>query len=151
MEPDPSKDPSSDHIPPLPATSPFLSLTDDSLDSDTPDTPPSPTYEIPPVEVVPPASQILPAPFGVRHRRVTILSPVQPIPHGRPYRYHPNGLVHMMTVRKRFGPLPTHRLALMNVVNSQEILHLMQSIIINSVINAFNERGQQGKNPAVNT
>ncbi|GJZ94108.1 putative reverse transcriptase domain-containing protein [Tanacetum coccineum] len=216
MEPDPSKDPSSNHIPPLPATSLFLSLTDDSLDSDTPDTPPSPTYEIPPVEVVPPASQILPAPFGVRHRRVTILSPVQPIPHGRPYRYHPNGLVHIMTMRKRFGPLPTHRLAvrinytrkslnyspasntepdpskdpssdhipplpatssflsladdsldsdtpdtppsptyryhpLMNVVNSQEILHLMQSTIINSAINAFNERGQQGKNPAVNT
>ncbi|GJX74190.1 putative reverse transcriptase domain-containing protein [Tanacetum coccineum] len=44
---DPSEDPSSDHIPPLPATSPFLSSTDDSSDSDTPDTPPSPTYGIP--------------------------------------------------------------------------------------------------------
>ncbi|GJY53073.1 hypothetical protein Tco_0444737, partial [Tanacetum coccineum] len=42
---DPSEDPSSDHIPPLPATSPFLSSTDDSSDSDIPDTPPSPTYE----------------------------------------------------------------------------------------------------------
>ncbi|GKB95135.1 hypothetical protein Tco_0981272 [Tanacetum coccineum] len=41
---DPSKDPSSDHIPPLPATLPFLSSTDNSLDSDTPDTPPSPTH-----------------------------------------------------------------------------------------------------------
>ncbi|GJU59868.1 hypothetical protein Tco_1237634 [Tanacetum coccineum] len=48
-EPDPSKDPSSDHIPPLPATSSFLSLADDSLDSDTPDTPPSPTYRYHPV------------------------------------------------------------------------------------------------------
>ncbi|GJX00825.1 putative reverse transcriptase domain-containing protein, partial [Tanacetum coccineum] len=38
-ESDPSKDPSSDHIPPLPATSPFLSSDDDSTDSDTPDTP----------------------------------------------------------------------------------------------------------------
>ncbi|GKE90912.1 hypothetical protein Tco_1572007, partial [Tanacetum coccineum] len=44
---DPSKDPSSDHIPPLPATSPFLSLTDYSSDSDIPDTPPSPTHGTP--------------------------------------------------------------------------------------------------------
>ncbi|GKC03876.1 hypothetical protein Tco_0995486 [Tanacetum coccineum] len=34
-----------------------------------------------------------------------------PIPHGRPYRYHLNGPIHMMTARKRVGPLPTHRLA----------------------------------------
>ncbi|GJW34083.1 hypothetical protein Tco_0054115 [Tanacetum coccineum] len=40
-ESDPSKDPSSDHIPPLPAILPFLSLADDTTDSDTPDTPPS--------------------------------------------------------------------------------------------------------------
>ncbi|GJR25608.1 putative reverse transcriptase domain-containing protein [Tanacetum coccineum] len=43
--PDPSKDPSSGCIPPLPATSPFLSSTDDSSDSDTLDTPPSPTHD----------------------------------------------------------------------------------------------------------
>nr|GEV70257.1 hypothetical protein [Tanacetum cinerariifolium] len=42
---DPSEDPSSDHIPPLPATSPFLSSTDDSSDIDIPDTPPSPTHD----------------------------------------------------------------------------------------------------------
>ncbi|GKC09561.1 hypothetical protein Tco_1001171 [Tanacetum coccineum] len=47
---DPSEDPSLDHIPPLPATSPFHSLTDDSLDSDTPDTPPSPTHGTPLIE-----------------------------------------------------------------------------------------------------
>ncbi|GKD44011.1 hypothetical protein Tco_1268656 [Tanacetum coccineum] len=41
---DPSEDPSSDHIPPLPATSPFLSSIDDSSDSDTP---PSPTHGTP--------------------------------------------------------------------------------------------------------
>ncbi|GJY97258.1 hypothetical protein Tco_0514168 [Tanacetum coccineum] len=41
---DPSEDPSSDHIPPLPATLPFISSTDDSSDSDTPVTPPSPNY-----------------------------------------------------------------------------------------------------------
>nr|GEY19096.1 hypothetical protein [Tanacetum cinerariifolium] len=40
-ESDPFEDLSSDHILPLPATSPFLSLTDDSLDNDIPDTPPS--------------------------------------------------------------------------------------------------------------
>nr|GEX11890.1 hypothetical protein [Tanacetum cinerariifolium] len=57
---DPTEDPSSDHIPPLP---------------------------------------------------VMILAPEQPIPHGQPYRYHPNGPVHMMTARKRVGPLPAHRLA----------------------------------------
>ncbi|GKD62758.1 hypothetical protein Tco_1300267, partial [Tanacetum coccineum] len=44
MEFDPSEDPLSDHIPPLLATSPFLSLTGDSSDSDIPDTPPSPTH-----------------------------------------------------------------------------------------------------------
>ncbi|GJZ58820.1 hypothetical protein Tco_0614636, partial [Tanacetum coccineum] len=40
-----------------------------------------------------------------------ILAPGQPIPHGRPYRYHLNRPVHMMTARKRVGPLTTHRLA----------------------------------------
>nr|GEW15007.1 hypothetical protein [Tanacetum cinerariifolium] len=43
-ESDPSENPSSDHIPPLPATSPFLSSIDDSSENDVPDTPPSPTY-----------------------------------------------------------------------------------------------------------
>ncbi|GJZ56448.1 putative reverse transcriptase domain-containing protein [Tanacetum coccineum] len=83
-ESDPSEDPSSDHIPPLPATSLFLSSTDDSSDSDIPDTPPSPTM---------------------------------PIPHGRPYRCHLNGPVHMMTMRKRVGLLPTHRLAVRHSVD----------------------------------
>nr|GEZ98462.1 hypothetical protein [Tanacetum cinerariifolium] len=46
-ESDPSKDPLSDHIPPLPATLPFLSLTDDSSDIDIPNTPPSPTHGTP--------------------------------------------------------------------------------------------------------
>nr|GEY54098.1 putative retrotransposon Gag domain-containing protein [Tanacetum cinerariifolium] len=42
---DTKSNPSSDHIPPLPAISPFLSSTDDTTDSDTPDTPPSPTHD----------------------------------------------------------------------------------------------------------
>ncbi|GJU06360.1 putative reverse transcriptase domain-containing protein [Tanacetum coccineum] len=96
-------------------TSPFIYT--DSSDDDTLNTPPSPTHEIPPVEVAPPSSQILPAPFGVRRRRVTILLPGQPILHGQSYCYHPNGPVHMMTVRKRIGPLPTHRLAMRHSVD----------------------------------
>ncbi|GJZ12312.1 reverse transcriptase domain-containing protein [Tanacetum coccineum] len=47
IEFDPSEDLSSDHIPPLPATLPFLSSIDDSSDSDIPDTPPSPTHDTP--------------------------------------------------------------------------------------------------------
>ncbi|GKB66838.1 hypothetical protein Tco_0928250 [Tanacetum coccineum] len=46
-----------------------------------------------------------------------ILAPGQPISHGRSYRYHPNGPIHMMTARKRVGPLPTHRLAVRHLVD----------------------------------
>ncbi|GJR85270.1 hypothetical protein Tco_0209281 [Tanacetum coccineum] len=115
----PTISPITSTIPPTAPTthyiSPFIHI--DSSDDDTPDTPPSPTHEIPPVEVAPPTGQILPAPFGVRRRRVTIVSRGQPIPHRRPYRYHPNGPVHMMTARKRVGPLPTHRLAVRHSVD----------------------------------
>ncbi|GKA20503.1 hypothetical protein Tco_0700492 [Tanacetum coccineum] len=48
---DSESDPSSDHIPPLPAISPFLSSDDDTTDSDTPDTPPSPTHGTPFTEI----------------------------------------------------------------------------------------------------
>ncbi|GJU27540.1 putative reverse transcriptase domain-containing protein [Tanacetum coccineum] len=51
LESDPSEDPSSDHIPPLPDISPFLSLDDDPTDSDTPDTPSSPTHDTPFTEI----------------------------------------------------------------------------------------------------
>nr|GEV17440.1 hypothetical protein [Tanacetum cinerariifolium] len=44
---DPSEDPSLNHISPLPATSSFLSSTDDSSGSDILDTSPSPTHGIP--------------------------------------------------------------------------------------------------------
>ncbi|GKF01874.1 hypothetical protein Tco_0028797, partial [Tanacetum coccineum] len=67
-------------------------------------TPPSPTHGTPFTEITA-STQRLPI---IPHRRVMILSPGQPIPHGRPYRYHLNGPVHMMTTRKRVGPLPTH-------------------------------------------
>ncbi|GJX77836.1 putative reverse transcriptase domain-containing protein [Tanacetum coccineum] len=113
---DPSKDPSSDHIPPLPATSPFLSSIDDSSNSDTPDTPSSPTHGTPFTETTL-FTQRSPVASGALRRRVMILALGQPIPHGRPYHYHLNGPVHMMTARKRVGPLPTHRLAVRHSVD----------------------------------
>ncbi|GJR12702.1 putative reverse transcriptase domain-containing protein [Tanacetum coccineum] len=108
IESDPSEDPSLDHIPPLPAISPFLSSTDDTTDNDTPDTSPSPTHGMPFTEITSSTqrSHVIP------RRRVMILAPGQPIPYGRPYRYHLNGPIHMMTARKRVGSLPTHRLAM---------------------------------------
>nr|GEZ48178.1 hypothetical protein [Tanacetum cinerariifolium] len=55
-ESDPSEDPSSDLIPPLPATSQFLSSTGDSLNIDTPDTPPSHTHAR--ADLLPPPKRI---------------------------------------------------------------------------------------------
>nr|GFC05972.1 hypothetical protein [Tanacetum cinerariifolium] len=101
-----SEDPSSDHIPSLPATSPFLSSTNDYSDSDIPDTPPSPTHGTPFTEITF-STYSSSTTSGALRRRVMILAPAQPIPHGRPYRYHLNRPVHMMTARKRVGPLPT--------------------------------------------
>ncbi|GKE68376.1 hypothetical protein Tco_1526448, partial [Tanacetum coccineum] len=113
---DPYEDPSSDHIPSLPATSPFLSSTDDSLDSDIPYTPPSPTHDTPFTETTISTQRSL-ATSGVLRRRVMILLPRQPIPHGRSYCYHANGPIHIMTARKRVGPMPTHRLAMRHSVD----------------------------------
>ncbi|GKG01147.1 hypothetical protein Tco_0305852, partial [Tanacetum coccineum] len=50
-------------------------------------------------------------------------APGQPIPHGRQYRYHLNGPVHMMTARKRVGPLPTHHLAVRHLVDYYSSYH----------------------------
>ncbi|GJT17554.1 hypothetical protein Tco_0876260 [Tanacetum coccineum] len=121
-ESDPSEDPSSDHIPPLPAILPFLSSTDDSSDSDTLDTPPSPTHGTPFTEMTL-STQSTPVASGALRRRVMILASGQPIPHGRPYRYHLKGPVHMMTARKRVGPLPTHRLAVRPSVDYSSLDH----------------------------
>nr|GEU71348.1 putative reverse transcriptase domain-containing protein [Tanacetum cinerariifolium] len=104
----PYEDPSSGHIPPLPAVSPFLSSNDDTTNSDTPDTPPSPTHGILFTKITA-STQRSPV---IPRRRVMILAPGKPIPHGRPYHYHPNGPVHMMTARKRVGPLPVQQLAM---------------------------------------
>ncbi|GKD22458.1 hypothetical protein Tco_1224161, partial [Tanacetum coccineum] len=115
-ESDPSEDPSSDHIPPLPAISPFLSSADDTTDNDTPETPPSPTHGTPFTETTL-STQRSPTASGALRRRVMVLAPGQPVPHGQPYRYHLNGPVHMMTARKRVGPLPTHRLVVRHSVD----------------------------------
>nr|GEZ72917.1 reverse transcriptase domain-containing protein [Tanacetum cinerariifolium] len=112
-ESDPSEDPTSGHIPPLPATSPFLSSDDDTTDSDTPDTPPSLTYDTHFTEITA-STQRSPV---IPRRRVMILSPGEPIPHGRPYRYHLNGPVHMMTARKRVRPLPVQQLSVRHPID----------------------------------
>nr|GEW45984.1 putative reverse transcriptase domain-containing protein [Tanacetum cinerariifolium] len=101
-ESDPFEDLSSDHIPPLPAVSTFLSSDDDTTDSDTPDIPPSPTHGTPFTEITASTQRSLVIP----RRRVMILAPGQPIPHGQLYRYHSNRPVHMITARKRVGPSP---------------------------------------------
>ncbi|GJT39787.1 hypothetical protein Tco_0939652 [Tanacetum coccineum] len=119
---DPSEDPSSNHILPLPAISPFLSSTDDSLDSDILNTPPSATHCTPFTEMAL-STQSTPVASGAPRRQVMILAPGQPIPHGRPHRYHPNGLVHMVTAKKRVGPLPTHRLAVRHLVDYSSLDH----------------------------
>nr|GEY42884.1 hypothetical protein [Tanacetum cinerariifolium] len=112
-ESDPSEDPASGHIPSLPAISPFLSLDDDTTDSDTPNTPPSPTHDTPFTKITASTQR---SPVIPRHR-VMILVPGQPIPHGRPYRYHPNGPVYMMTARKRVRLLPVQQLSVTHPVD----------------------------------
>nr|GEV69812.1 hypothetical protein [Tanacetum cinerariifolium] len=82
-ESDPSEDPTSGHIPPLQAISPFLSSDDDTTDSDTPDTPPYPTHDIPFIEITT-STQRSPV---IPRRRVMILLPGQPIPHDPSSRY----------------------------------------------------------------
>nr|GEY59080.1 hypothetical protein [Tanacetum cinerariifolium] len=101
------------HIPPLPAVSPFLSSDDDTIDSDTLDTPPSPTHDTSFTEITASTQRS----SVIHRRRVMILAPGQPISHGRPYRYHPNGPVHMMTARKRVRPLPVQQLSMRHSVD----------------------------------
>ncbi|GJX71198.1 hypothetical protein Tco_0308369, partial [Tanacetum coccineum] len=56
-------------------------------------------------------------------RRIVVPAPGQPIPHGRTYRYHLNGPVHMTTARKRVGPLHNHRLAVRHSVDYSSSYH----------------------------
>nr|GEW79831.1 hypothetical protein [Tanacetum cinerariifolium] len=82
-ESDLSEDPSSGHIPPLPVVSPFLSSDDDTTDSDTPDTPPSPTHGTPFIKITA-STQRSPV---IPRRRVMILALGQPIPHDSSSRH----------------------------------------------------------------
>nr|GEU58464.1 putative reverse transcriptase domain-containing protein [Tanacetum cinerariifolium] len=112
------------HIVTLPTTHVDTTLTPIEIPTISPIVPPSPDYT-PASHDYSPASDIefdlsedpSPNPSRALRRRVTILAPGQPIPHGRPYRYHPNGPVYMMTMMKRVGPLPTHRLAMRHSVD----------------------------------
>ncbi|GJS09952.1 hypothetical protein Tco_0366748 [Tanacetum coccineum] len=69
------------NILPLPAISLFLSSADDTTDSDTPDTPPSPTHGTLFTETTL-STQRSPTASGALRRRVMVLAPGQPIPHG---------------------------------------------------------------------
>nr|GEW52418.1 reverse transcriptase domain-containing protein [Tanacetum cinerariifolium] len=60
----------------------------------------------------PPIRQILPAPPGLPRRPAILVLPGQPILVGRPYHTQPNGVLKMLTARKKVRPLPTHRIAL---------------------------------------
>nr|GEW95163.1 hypothetical protein [Tanacetum cinerariifolium] len=101
-------------IPPSPDYTPAsLDYSTASETGDTPDTPPSPTHDTPFTEIT--ASTLRTS--VIPHRRVMILAPGQPIPHGRPYCYYPNGPVHMMNARKRVGPLPVQQLAVRHSVD----------------------------------
>ncbi|GJT47196.1 hypothetical protein Tco_0955911 [Tanacetum coccineum] len=55
---------------------------------------------------------ILPALPGLPRRPAILVLLGQPIPVGRPYYTHPNGVLKMLTARKRVEPLPTYRPAL---------------------------------------
>ncbi|GJT26743.1 putative reverse transcriptase domain-containing protein [Tanacetum coccineum] len=92
------------------------------FDSGIPDTAPSPTHGTPFTETTL-STQRSPTASGALRRRVMVLVLGQPTPHGRPYRYHLNGSVHMMTTRKRVGPLPTHRLAVRHSVDYSFLDH----------------------------
>ncbi|GKD77626.1 hypothetical protein Tco_1534557 [Tanacetum coccineum] len=81
--------------------------------NDTPDTPSSPTHSTPFTKIT---SYTQRSPV-IPRRRVMILAPGQPIPHGRPYRYHLNRPIHMITVRKRVGPLHVQQLAVRHSVD----------------------------------
>nr|GEY47744.1 hypothetical protein [Tanacetum cinerariifolium] len=97
----PTIPPSPDYTPTSPDYSPASDIYSDPSED------PSSGY-IPPLLA---RSPVIP------RRRVMILAPGQPIPHGRPYRYHPNGPIHMMTARKRVVPLPVQQLAVRYSVN----------------------------------
>ncbi|GKF78560.1 hypothetical protein Tco_0234128, partial [Tanacetum coccineum] len=85
---------SPEHIPPLPAISPFF-CTDSFVAPDSSDGPPS---------------QDLYA-ITIRRRSAILIRPGEAISFGRPYRTHLNRPRKLLTARKRVGPLLARRLA----------------------------------------
>ncbi|GJR43135.1 hypothetical protein Tco_1311238 [Tanacetum coccineum] len=108
----PSVIPPTTHIntTPIPTVSPTISSSPDY-------TPASPDYSPSSDREFDPSEDPSPTTSGALRRRVMVLAPGQPIPYGRPYRYHLNGPIHMMTARKRVGPMPTHRYAVRHSVD----------------------------------
>ncbi|GJY26214.1 hypothetical protein Tco_0400940 [Tanacetum coccineum] len=113
---------SPEHISPLPSISPFLCI--DSFEA--PDSSDRPPLQDPYVATVarwrsrvtarPSSSSEFPiapvtAPPGIRRRSAIPIRPGEAIPFAQPYRTHLNGPRKLLTVRKRFGPLPALRLA----------------------------------------
>ncbi|GKD36137.1 hypothetical protein Tco_1251646, partial [Tanacetum coccineum] len=98
----------------LPATSPFLytdssEASSDSSNSVSSDKPLSPDpYE---TTVARWRSKIVPAPPGIPRRSGILVLPGQEIPLGRPYRTQPDGVLKMLTARKRVHPFPACILA----------------------------------------
>ncbi|GJT72051.1 hypothetical protein Tco_1031337 [Tanacetum coccineum] len=101
----------------LPTTHIDTTLTPTEIPTILPFVPPAPDYT-PASPDYSPASNMEPDPSEDPDAPDTPPSPThEPVPHGRLYRYHSNGLVHMMTARKRVGPLPIHRLAVRHSVD----------------------------------
>ncbi|GKD74441.1 hypothetical protein Tco_1332723 [Tanacetum coccineum] len=115
-------------IPTIPSIAPTIRYTspficNDSSDSDTSNTPPSPIHDTPPVEISPSICKILPASPGLPRRPAVLVLPGQSILVGRPYRTQPNRVLQMLTSRKSVGPLPTHKLALRYSVDYSSLDH----------------------------
>ncbi|GKA37411.1 putative reverse transcriptase domain-containing protein [Tanacetum coccineum] len=99
---------------------------------DTPDTPSSPTHDTPFTEITASTqrSPIIP------RRRVMLLASGQPIPYGRPYRYHLNGPVHMMTAEERYHP---KRVGFWFIVTDVEVDHRETSLRDDAIVGVSDE------------
>ncbi|GKD92435.1 hypothetical protein Tco_1372272, partial [Tanacetum coccineum] len=97
--------PSPEHVSTIPATLPFLRTDSfEAFDSDSSDRPLSlDSHET----VLPPAvRQRVPASPEIPRRSSILVLLGQEIPLGRPYRTQPNGVLKMLTTRKRVHPYP---------------------------------------------
>ncbi|GKB92303.1 hypothetical protein Tco_0964575, partial [Tanacetum coccineum] len=121
----PSMIPPTTHIDttPIPTVSPTILPSPDYTPASPDYTPASPDYSPVSDTEFDPSEDPSPVASGALRCRVMVLALGQPIPHGRPYSYHLNRPVHMMTVRKRVGPLPTHCLVVRHSVDYASLDH----------------------------